>query len=139
MATGSPPRVPTQSPAGAAVLPDHPLKSARVPSPSATEAGALTRNWVPTGRWMSQGVLQVAPFTVTVSPGIELFTVRCPTGLYVATIRTPVSAPLAATVKLCVAGPPFDQLPKAQIRPCESVCCAGACKLWVSPTPQVKL
>src|ERR1035437_5244062 len=107
MATGSPPRIPTQSPAGAAVLPDHPLKSARVPSPSATEAGALTRTWVPTGRWMSQGVLHVAPFTVNVRPGIELFTVRCPTGLYVATILSPGSAPLPAPVKFPAPGPPF--------------------------------
>ena len=84
-------------------------------------------------------MLHAAPFTVTARPGIELFTVRCPTGLYVATIRMPVSAALAGTVRLCVAGPPFDQLAKAQIRPCASVCCAGACRLWVSPAPQVKL
>ena len=88
---------------------------------------------------MSQGVPQFAPFTVTVRPASELVTVRCPTGLYVATSRMPVPAALAGTVKLCVADPPFDQLANAQIRPCESVCCAGACRLWVSPTPQMKL
>src|ERR1039458_1572902 len=138
MATGSPFKPPTQSPAGAGALPDHPLKSARVPSPSGTEEGALTRTWVPTGRWISQGVLQLAPSTVTVRLGIELVTVRCPTGVYVAASRTLVPDAPAGTVKLWAAGPPFDQLANAQMRPCESVCCAGACRLWVSPSPQMK-
>ena len=139
MAIGVPLSVPTQSPAGASTLPVHPLISAREPSPSGTEAGALTRTWVPTGNCMLHGVPQLVPFTVTVRPASGLVTVRDPTGLYVATSRTPEPGATAGTVKLCVAAPPFDQLAKAQIRPCESVCCAGACKVWVSPTPQMKL
>src|SRR5208283_1861302 len=99
MATGVPLSVPTQSPAAAGTLPLHPLISARVPVPSGTEAGALTRTCVPTGNCMLQGVPQVVPFTVTVRPASELVTVRDPTGLYVATIRMPVSAALAGTVK----------------------------------------
>ena len=74
-------QIASEATAAAGTVPDPPLKPARVPAPSGTEAGALTRTCVPTGNCMSQGVAQFVPFTTTIRLASELVTVRCPTGL----------------------------------------------------------
>ena len=130
--------MPVQSPGGPGVAPltDHPAKSAREEALNGIEAGAPIRTEAPTARCTVQGTAQPTPSTVTVTPESELPTATWASGPKVAVIPTLPSA-VTGTTKLCTAGPPTDQLAKAQMRPWESVCWADASIWWVSPTPHM--
>src|SRR5271157_2658830 len=130
----------TQSPATAEPpLVDQPRKSWRELAPCGTDAGAPTSTCVPTGRNTLQGVVQVAPSTVTAKPATVLFTVRRDCPVYMATNLMPDNCDPAGIVRLRLAEVvPSSHLENDQTPPCASVCCKGACSVCVVPTPQTK-
>src|SRR5580658_8407164 len=100
---GSAPSVTIRSDGPPAAPPVHPVRSWRELLPCGTEAGAETSICVPTGCFTSHGVAHAEPLTITLTPARVLFTIRWPTGVYVATRRTPTPTADAGTVSDCEA------------------------------------